>query len=137
VQLPSRPTPIEDDISRPFWDACRQHELRVQRCEVCHNFQYFPGPICRACASTDLTWSAVSGLGTVYSFVVVHNVVTPGFPPDQPYVVAWIELPEQRGLRLLSNVVDCPLNDVRIDLRVEVAFLDSDDFSVPVFHPAT
>jgi uncharacterized OB-fold protein len=80
----------------------------------------------------------VSGSGTVYSFVVVHHVVTAGFPPDVPYVVAWIELPEQAALRILSNVVDCPTGDVYIGQQVEVAFLDvAADFSLPVFRPAS
>jgi len=135
MQSPERPSPIVDEHSQPFWDACRQHELRVQRCSQCLNFQYFPGAICRVCASAELVWPLVSGSATVYSFVVVHHVVTPGFPSDQPYVVAWMELPEQAGLRILSNVVDCPVGEVHIGLPVEVAFLDCDEFTLPVFHP--
>jgi uncharacterized OB-fold protein len=78
----------------------------------------------------------LSGQGIVYTFVVVHHVVTPGFPPDQPYVVAWIELPEQAALRLLSNVVGCPPHSVYIGQKVAVSFEDvREGISVPVFTP--
>ena len=39
-----------------------------------------------------------------------------------PYVVAFVELAEQDGLRLLTNLVGCPDADLRCDLEVEVLF---------------
>ena len=134
--MAERPLPVADADSQPFWDACSRHELRLQRCDACGHFVYFPAPACRECGSHDLTWTRVSGRGTVYTFVVVHHVVTPGFPPDQPYVVAWIELEAQPGLRVLSNVVDCPPESVHIGQAVELRFEDlRDGVSLPVFRP--
>jgi uncharacterized OB-fold protein len=131
-----RPLPATDLDSLPFWQACSHHELKLQRCDACGYYVYFPAPACRRCGSTKLTWTRLSGQGTVYTFVVVHHVVTPGFPPDQPYVVAWIELPEQAALRLLSNVVGCPPHSVYIGQKVAVSFEDvREGISVPVFTP--
>ena len=83
-----------------------------------------------------LDWQPVSGEGVVYSWVVVHHAPAPGFQDETPYVVAWIELPEQAGLRILSNIVGCAADRVRAGMRVRVEFRDvSQDFSLPVFRP--
>src|SRR4029078_2563840 len=119
-----RSLPTTDEDSQPFWDACGRHELQIQRCDACGYYVYFPGPICRKCGSSELTWTLMSGRGTVYSFVVVHHVVTPRFPPDQPYVVAWVELAEQPPVRLLTNIVDCQPEQVHIGQQVAVRFED-------------
>jgi uncharacterized OB-fold protein len=131
-----RPLPVTDPDSQPFWDACARHELRIQRCGACGFYCHFPGPVCRRCGSHDLGWPLVSGRGTVYTFVVVHHVVTPGFPPDQPYVIAWVELAEQEGLRVPTNIVGCRPEDVHIGQEVEVTFEDvRDNMAVALFRP--
>ena len=52
-----------------------------------------------------------------------------------PYIIAVVELEEQPGLRLLTNVVDCPPEEVAIDLPVEVGFVEREPVFVPVFSP--
>ena len=64
----------------------------------------------------------MSGRGKVYSFIVTHHVVTPGFEDDAPYVVALVELEEQAGLRLVTNIVGCSPGDVRVGMPVEPVF---------------
>lgn len=133
---PERPLPEMDPDSQPFWDACARHELRIQRCDDCGWYSHFPGSACRRCGSSALTWTRVSGKGSVYTFVVVHHVVTPGFPPDQPYVIAWVELDEQEALRIPTNIVGCAPESVYIGQPVEVLFEDvSEGFAVPLFRP--
>jgi uncharacterized OB-fold protein len=67
-----------------------------------------------------MDWTELSGRGTVFSFCVVHQAAIAGFDP--PYVVAEVELEEQSGLRLMSNIVDCDREDVYIGLLVEASF---------------
>jgi uncharacterized OB-fold protein len=51
-------------------------------------------------------------------------------------VIAWIELSEQPGLRILSNVVGCQPANVEAGMRVQVEFQDvTDTVSLPVFGP--
>ena len=83
----------------------------------------------------------MSGKGTVYSVTFVNMPVAPGFQP--PYNSALVELDEQPGLRIMTNVIDCPEDDVVIGLRVEVTFHDvmTDDgeveASLPLSRPIT
>ena len=78
----------------------------------------------------------VSGKGTVYSFVVVHQATMPGFAQDVPYVAAWIEFPEQSGLKMISNVIDCEPSEVFVGMSVEVTFEDvTEDVTLPKFRP--
>ena len=87
--------------------------------------------MCHACNSTQLTWKPVAGEGEVYSWVVVHHAPA-AF--ETPYVVAWIELVEQPGLRILSNIVGCPPADVFAGMRVRVEFRDiTDEVTLPLF----
>ena len=132
-----KPLPEPDRDSRGFWEGCRAHELRILRCRHCGTYVHQPAPRCHACHSGDLDWQRVSGRGRVYSWVVVHHGTLPGFADETPYVVAFVELVEQPGLRILSNVVGCDPAALRADLEVSVAFEDaSDDVSLPVFRPA-
>jgi uncharacterized OB-fold protein len=115
-----RPHPVPDADSEGFWAAAKKGELRIRRCLSCRTYIHFPAPVCSVCASRDHEWALVSGRGTVYTFTIVAYATTPGFIP--PYAVAWIELEEQAGLRMLSDIVECPHDAVRIGMPVEVVF---------------
>jgi len=64
----------------------------------------------------------VSGEGTVETFSVIHKSFVPEFQGREPYVIAWIGLPEQPGLRVFGNVVGTATEDVSIGMPVEVFF---------------
>ncbi len=128
------PLPSITDDTRPFWDACRRHELVVQRCTGCGAFRHPPAPVCWRCRSFAHEWPRVSGRGTVFSFATVHRAFLPGLESAVPYVVAVVALDDAPGVRLVSNLVDVAPADLRIDLPVEVVFDDvSDAVSVPRF----
>jgi uncharacterized OB-fold protein len=55
---------------------------------------------------------------------------------EPPYVVALVELAEQAGLQLMTNIVGCPLDEVHTGIEVEVVFAHNDDVYVPLFRPA-
>jgi uncharacterized OB-fold protein len=128
-----RPQPVPDADSQGFWAAAEEGELRIRRCLSCKTYIHFPAPVCFVCASTHHEWALVSGRGTVYTFTIVGHATTPGFIP--PYAVAWIELEEQAGLRVLSDIVECPHDAVTIGMPVEVVFDKLDGATVPRFRP--
>jgi uncharacterized OB-fold protein len=108
--------------------------LKVCRCRNCRLWIHPPAPVCYRCRSTDLGFEQVSGRGTVATFTVNHQRWSAGASTD-PYVVAIVELDEQPGLRLISNVVDCPVADVAIGQRVRVTFRPLEDVWLPLFAP--
>ncbi len=127
------PLPHPTALSRPHWDACREGVLLVQRCRQCAAYVFIPQPCCTRCQSTQLEWVASSGRGKVYSFSVVHRAPRPQF--EVPYIVAVIELEE--GWHMLSNVLECPVDAVAVDLPVEVAFRKmTEEITLPYFVPS-
>ena len=74
----------------------------------------------------------MSGRGTVYTYTINRQAWVPGL--EVPFVIAMVELDEQPGLRLMTNIVDCPTEEVEIGMPVEVAFVERGEAFVPVFH---
>lgn len=130
-----KPLPGVDEISRPYWEAAKRHELVMQKCRQCGHYRYPPGINCRGCLSDDLEWVTVSGRGTIYTWTVFHKVYHPAFAADAPYAVVAVELEE--GPRVTSNLVDCPLEGIRVGMPVEVVFDDvTEEVTLPKFRPA-
>ena len=133
----AKPLPVPDRETQPFWDFCKQHELRAQRCSACGAFRWPPRTFCPKCYSAECEWARLSGRGTVYSFSVVHHAVVAAFAGDVPYVVALVTLDGAGDLvRLLSNIVDCPWEDARVGMPVQVVFDDvTSEVTLPKFEP--
>lgn len=129
------------DYERGFWEGSRNGELRIQQCSACNLFRHLPMPMCPECSSLEYQWAQVSGQGFVYSYVIVRHPVHPAIAErDQvPYNICMIELEEQEGLRLCSNVLNVAPEDIHIDMEVRVAFfpsVDDPEVVLPVFLPA-
>jgi hypothetical protein len=124
----SKPVPRPSPESRSFWDGAKDRRLMLPRCNVCGQFWFPPSQRCRHCLAADFAWQESAGRGRIYSFVVYHRVYHPAFENDVPYVVAIVELDE--NVRLLTNIVGTPPEDVRCDARVRVVFADTDDGAV-------
>jgi uncharacterized OB-fold protein len=117
-----KPLPRVDEESKGFWEACRRHELFVQRCESCGELRHYPRALCPSCLSDRVEWVRCSGKGTVYTFTVTYQNQAPGFREELPYVLAYVELEE--GVRMLTNLIGCAPEEVRIGMPVEVVFDD-------------
>ena len=128
------PTPQVNDDNRAFWTGGRDGELQIARCRACGFYIHPPTPRCPQCLSDDVAPEAVSGRGRIYSYTINHRVWVPG--SEVPYIVAIVELDEQPGLRLFTNIVDCPLDQVAIDLPVQVEFRERGEAHLPVFRAA-
>jgi uncharacterized protein len=131
-----KPIPVADPDSAPFWAACREHRLMLQKCAACGAFRYPPGPFCPHCRSQSSEWIQSAGRARVFSWIVVtHPVPKDVYAGDVPYVVALVELDE--GVRMASNTVGCAPSEVRGDMRVEVQFDDvAPGITLPRFKPA-
>lgn len=129
-----KPIPEIDEESRPFWEACRRHELYVQKCGDCGALRYYPRALCGNCLSSNTRWVKCSGRGEVYTYTVTYQNRGAGFRDELPYVLAYIELEE--GVRMLSNVIGCDPGSVRIGMPVEVVFEDiNEEIALPKFKP--
>ncbi len=133
---PFRLQPLVDDENRHFWEGGRDGELKFLACTACDHLIHPPAPVCPACLGRDCEARTVSGRAEVYTFTINHHPWVPGFDP--PYVVAIVELEEQVGLRLMTNIVGCPIDEVHIGMQVEVCFEELEDGAyLPLFRPAS
>lgn len=131
----TKPLPAIDEDNKPFWDYCKQHELRMQKCLKCEELFYPPSAMCPHCHHMKSEWVKLSGKGKVFSFIIVRRAPHPAFAKETPYVVAIIETAE--GQRLTSNVIGCKPEEVKIDMPLEVVFEDlTKEVSLPRFKPA-
>ncbi|HYR96996.1 MAG TPA: OB-fold domain-containing protein [Candidatus Binatus sp.] len=129
-----KPLPAVTEDGAPYWEGCREGQLRVQRCTACSHLRWPPSVLCPECLAEGGDWMALSGRGAVYSFIIVHRPQHPAFFDDVPYNVAIVELEE--GIRLHTNIVDCPNENLRIGLPVEVVFQKvNDEVTLPRFRP--
>ncbi len=118
-----------DDV-RPERDSAPQWrstagKLLVQRCEECREPFYYPRVVCPFCFSTRVRWLECSGSGRIYSYSVVRR--------GEPYAIAFVELDE--GPRLMTNIVDCDFDAIRVGDPVAVVFRDLDGVLTPMFSP--
>ena len=131
------PIPLPNELTSAFWDGAANGQLVMQSCNACGHLQHPPEPVCASCLSFDLGSGAVSGKGSVYSFCIATQAFHPYFADKLPFVIAVVELDEQPGLKMITNIVDTDPDSVRVGDRVEVAFRPlAEGFILPVFVPA-
>jgi uncharacterized protein len=124
------PLPAVSEDSAGFWEGTAAGELRIQRCTNCGRLRFPPRPMCPQCNSLAYEWTAMSGRGRIWSFVVPHPPLLPAFAELAPYNVVVVELDEDPTIRLVGNLLDSPdgaINDVdpstiRIGEPVRVVF---------------
>ena len=123
------PAPEPNPETKPFWDAAAEGKLLIKRCRACGEAHYYPRTLCPHCFSAETAWQEAKGEGTIYSYSVVRR----GAPV--PYAIAYVTLAE--GVTMMTNIVDCDLDTVRIGQRVRVVFKPSEGGPpVPMFTPA-
>ena len=130
------PVPLADELTAFFWEGANAHRLMILRCDRCRFYVHWPRSICKRCRSFDLTPARVSGLGSVYTFTIAEQAFHPWFADKLPYVIAVVELVEQHNLKMVSNIVDCAIEDVRCGMEVEAVFRSvSEDLTLPMVRP--
>ena len=138
TMAPYRVLPLPDELSQPFWDAAREHRLAIQRCTGCGYYHHPPAYLCTNCGDGDaaLRFEEVNGRGAVYSHYIHHYQEIGGFEDKVPYPVVAVELEEQPWLFLVTNLLYCPYDQIRMGLPVEVVFEKaSDHIVIPQFKP--
>ena len=121
-------------LDRAFFEAAARGELLHQRCAACDHRQFHPRLLCTACGA-DVEWATASGRGVVHTFTIVRQNGEAPFRDQLPYVVAMIELDE--GVRMMGTVSGCPVENVRIGMRVEAYAVEcGDGLAVPFWRPA-
>ncbi|HJQ59510.1 MAG TPA: Zn-ribbon domain-containing OB-fold protein [Vineibacter sp.] len=119
--------PSVSSETQAYWDAAAQGKLLVRKCTACGEAHHYPRTICPFCFSDKTEWVTASGKGTVYSYSVMRRAPV-------PYVLAYVTLAE--GPSMMTNIVDCDIDKVRIGQDVKVVFKPTDGGPpLPMFTP--
>ena len=122
--------PPIDETNAAFWEGTREAELWVQRCVDTRRFIFPPRVMSPWGSHSEPEWVALSGRGTIWSFVVPHPPLIPQFTELAPYNVILVALDEDPTLRMVGNLVAGPgeaINsvdpeEIEIGARVRVVF---------------
>jgi uncharacterized protein len=107
------PSPPVNPESKPFFEAAREGKLLVGKCSACKELHYYPRAVCPFCSGDKIQWVEAKGKGTLYSYSVMRRVA-------EPYAIAYVTLEE--GVTMLTNMVDCDLDRLRIGDPVHLVF---------------
>jgi uncharacterized protein len=130
----SKPIPVPTRETKPYWEGCKAHELRIQRCAACGQHQFFPRIYCTQCMSDRVEWVKASGRAKVVSYTIVHRPVSQAFAGEIPYVVGLVKLDE--GPTMMTNLVGCTPEQLKIGMLVAVTFEDwTEEIAIPKFRP--
>ena len=131
-----KPLPVPNLDSQAFWEGCKKHELLIPRCQNCGNYHFYPRFFCPKCLSNKLEWIKSSGKGKIYTFTIIERAGMEAFKEEVPYVLAIVELEE--GVRMMSNIVKCGLDEIEIGMSLEVVFDDvTNEITLPKFKPVS
>ena len=131
----TRPIPVADEASKPFFDGANEGKLMLVKCSQCGTHRLPGRERCLDCWSTESEWEQASGKGKLYTYGIMHQKYHPAFAEETPYNYAIVELAE--GPRLVTNIVDCEQDDMKTDMPVEAVFDHvSDEATLIRFRPA-
>ncbi len=133
VELPAPAPPVVPE-TKPFWDAAKAGRLLLPRCPRCSFVIWYPRAFCPECGQSPVEWFEASGRGVIYTFTTVRR--GEGAYRDTPqYTLAIVEL--QEGPRVLTNIIGCDPEGLRIGQPVTAVFCDAGDVAALLrFRPA-
>jgi uncharacterized OB-fold protein len=121
------PSPIVSVETEAFWSAARERRFVVPVCDACGRAHWYPRAICPFCGGDKIDWRDASGRGAIYTFSVMRRA-------KEPYAIGYVTLAE--GPTMLTNIVDCDFDALRVGQPVGVVFVETEDGPpVPMFKP--
>jgi uncharacterized protein len=131
--LSARALPAPDNAALHYWQSAADGKLVLQRCVDCGEFQFYPRALCAACGG-ETEWVDASGRGTLHTYTIIRQNRSPAFAALSPYAVGIVELEE--GVRMMSNIVDCDVEQLQVGMALEVLLLKAaDDVGLPFWRP--
>ncbi len=122
----TKPSPVPDEVSQPFWDACNEGRLVVQNCTACSRLQHPPQKACLACGSdANMEFRSMSGLGKIHGYLVSHDSRVMMLQQIQPFNLAVVELEDAPEIKMLSHLPGTPTDEVPVGATVQVEFEES------------
>ncbi len=123
------PDPLLNVGDERYFEAANQGKLLLKKCGDCGQVHHFPRGVCPFCLSSKVDWLEAKGTGTIYSYSVTRRA------GPIPYCIAYVTLDE--GVTMMTNIVDCDLDTVRVGQKVKLTFKPSEGgTAIAMFAPA-
>lgn len=118
--------PLLNPEAAAFYEATKAGKFLIPRCKSCGKAHWYPRAYCPFCFG-ETKLEEASGDGVIYSYSVLRRV-------DPPYAIAYVTLAE--GPTMMTNLVGCDFDDLKIGLPVKVVLTPTRDGPpVPCFTP--
>jgi uncharacterized OB-fold protein len=132
-----RPMPSPTPTTQPFWDALREHRIRIQYSPSAGRYVFYPRVLAPGTLADDLVWRDISGGGSLYTFTTSYRPVSPHFVDDVPQILAVVQWDE--GPHFSTEIVNAAPEALRVGMRVRPVFTDYPDASVTMlrYEPTT
>ena len=130
----AKPMPVPTPTTQPFWDALREHEIRIQYSPSAARYVFYPRILAPGTLADDLEWREISGAGSLYTFTVSYRPVSPHFADEVPQLLAIVQWDE--GPRFSTEIVDAEPEALRVGMRVRPVFTDYPDDGVTMLRYA-
>ena len=121
------PAPEPNVETQPFWTRAAEGKLLIGKCRTTGQHFYYPRAVSPFVAGGEVDLVEASGKGTLYSFSTMRR------GQNTPYVLAYVTLDE--GPAVLTNIVDCDADALKIGDRMKVSFIPTDGPPLPGFTP--
>ena len=119
--------PVNPEVE-PYFEAAKNGKLMYGYCQDTNQPFFFPRAVSPFTLSNNVEMREASGRGTVYTYSVMRRT-------QVPYAIAYVELDE--GPMMMTNIVDCDLDQIRVGMPVQVVFKDAaEGWKIPCFKPA-
>lgn len=122
------PAPTPTPETEAFWKGAAEGKLMLRRCTACKKTHWYPRAVCPHCMGAASDWFEAAGTGEIYTYSIMRRV-------PEPYAIAYVTLAE--GPTMMTNIVGCDLDSIRIGQKVKIAWVPSEGGPpVPCFTPA-
>ena len=131
-----KPMPEPTQVSAPFWDALREHKVRIQYSPSLGQYVFYPRLLAPGTLADDLEWREISGDGTLYTFTVTDRPTAPPWADSVPQMLAVVQWDE--GPKLSTELVNVEPGDITVGMRVKPVFTDYPDHDITLlrYEPA-
>jgi hypothetical protein len=118
----TKPLPRCENLHAEFYEYCKKHELRFQKCFDCGAWRHMPRECCEECGSFNWNWKPSTGRGTLFSWTIIHRALHPSYVDEVPYAVVIVEMEE--GVRLVTRLDGISHDELKLGIPLEVFFED-------------
>jgi uncharacterized OB-fold protein len=131
-QIADRARPARPVESAGFWAGLRSGQILFDRCVECRRYTHYPVGRCQWCGNA-VQPEEVDGHATVNTFAPCYLDFAPGMPV--PYCVAIVNPVCEPHIQLMTNIVNCRISDIRIDMPVTPVIVRDGDVALLFYQP--